>query len=451
MAVQKIATDVALKPIVLPTAHSDVEAVVSALATALSLPRDVFAEAESIEVVWAGLPRLLARIPSDRRGAPLARMCAAVKIGLFDAALNYAWNETVASLRQKVRDFGLSTVASIKGADFEEVQLLQLQDSELLRLCNGLGLISTEGYTFLDQCRAIRNDFSVAHPSDGLVDEHQFNFFLSNCIKYAIANPIQIVGIDIKGLLGAVNGGRISGRHLTDLCDMISAGNTGQRDTLASMLHGIYCDPGKGQEPRLNSLDLAARFFGDLSVVGRAKIVEQHNKYMVAGDQARLQASIDFFQKVGLVRFLSDAQQQAMVSRAVDLLVSAHEGMNNFYNEPAFAERLAEIVRQTAVPEAVQEFFVQKLCYVAVGNRYGVSNAAWPYYISMVRNFTPNEVKFMIDVCYAFSPLNSKLKNYAECRKRLADLLRLIDLRSVPASSKDNFAQLCLLVGFVPP
>jgi hypothetical protein len=378
-------------------------------------------------------------------------MCAAVKIGLFDAALNYAWNETIASLRQKVRDFGLSTVASIKGADFEETNLLQLQDSELLRLCNGLGLISSEGYTFLDQCRAIRNDFSVAHPSDSLVDEHQFNFFLNNCIKYAIANPVQIVGIDIRGLLGAVNGSRISSRHLSDLCNMILSGNTNQRDTLASMLHGIYCDPGKGQEPRLNSLDLAAKFFDDLSISGRAKIVEQHNKYMIAGDQSRLQASIDFFQKVGLVRFLSDAQQQAIVIRAVDLLVSAHEGMNNFYNEPAFADRLAEIVSQTAVPDAVQEYFVQKLCYVAVGNRYGVSHAAWPSYVSMVRNFTPNEVKYLIDVCFSFSPLNAKLKHYSECRKRLADLLSLIDLRSVPASSKDTFNQLCSLVGFVPP
>jgi len=53
---------------------------------------------------------------------------------------------------------------------FDEASLVDLKDAELLGLCLKLNLISDKDFFFLDQCRATRNSYSVAHPADGDVD-----------------------------------------------------------------------------------------------------------------------------------------------------------------------------------------------------------------------------------------------------------------------------------------
>jgi hypothetical protein len=70
-------------------------------------------------------------------------MCVAVSAGLFDGAMNYAWNAAILQLRTKVRNFGLPIVAQILQSDFEEKNLLELQDSRLLELSLKLNLVGS--------------------------------------------------------------------------------------------------------------------------------------------------------------------------------------------------------------------------------------------------------------------------------------------------------------------
>ena len=111
--------------------------------------------------------------------------------------------------------------------------------------------------------------------------------------------------------------------------------------------------------------------------------------------------------------------------------------MNNFYNEPPFAERLLELSRQSAVPETVQEQFVEVVVCCNVGNGYGVSNAATPSYDQIIKSFSPREIATMIRL--AISPDNSlgrRVANSSSCRERFKKNLGLIDLASVPSGVK---------------
>ena len=109
------------------------------------------ASAEEIEYAWRDLPRELQEIPNDLRGELIARMCVAVSTGLFDGAMNYAWNAAILQLRQKIRNFSLPVVAQIRQNDFEEKHLMELQDSRLLDLCLKLNIINEDGFFFLNQ------------------------------------------------------------------------------------------------------------------------------------------------------------------------------------------------------------------------------------------------------------------------------------------------------------
>jgi hypothetical protein len=114
----------------------------TALTDALGVDRGVLATDKQIEHAWINLPRLLARIPAEHRSETLVRMCVAVATGLFDSAINYAWNAAVLELREKVRRFGLGVVPQVIGQPFDEDALVDLNDADLLQLCLTLNLIS---------------------------------------------------------------------------------------------------------------------------------------------------------------------------------------------------------------------------------------------------------------------------------------------------------------------
>ena len=129
----------------LPTAESPVLAL---LTESLGVPREVLASDQEISHAWTELPRELVQIPSELRDELIVRMCVAVSSGLFDGAMNYCWNAAVLHLRTKVRKFGLPVVAQVKQRDFEEPELNELQDNQLLDLCLELNLIDEDGYFF---------------------------------------------------------------------------------------------------------------------------------------------------------------------------------------------------------------------------------------------------------------------------------------------------------------
>ena len=117
--------------------------------------------------------------------------------------------------------------------------------------------------------------------------------------------------------------------------------------------------------------------------------------------------------------------------------------MNNFYNEPPFAERLLEVTQQGAVPETIQDHFVQTVACCRVGNGYGVSNAAVPYYEEMIQSFSPREVAILIRAAVDnTSTIGRRVSNNGSCRRNLKTALGLIDPASVSNSVRADYDRL---------
>lgn len=418
----------------LPALPTTVSPQLEALATALGIPRTVLASDEEIEYAWQNLPRELRDIPPALRGELIARMCVAVSTGLFDGAMNYVWNAAILQLRTKVRNFGLPIVAQIIRRDFEEKHLLELQDSRLLELCLKLNLVNEEGYFFLDQCRNVRNNFSAAHPAIGNVNDREFTTFLNRCVRYALGDVSSPKGVDIGAFISAVSGVRFNANQKEVWVQRLTEAHDAQRQMLVSMVHGIYCDPNTSEPSRLNSLDLCNELKNGFTAALRSELVNKHSEYAAAGDEPRHTASLQFFEKLGLLTLLNESEQHAVFYRAIGRLWNAHNGMNNFYNEPPFVERLVELVNQGAVPETIQEDFVHVVVSCNVGNGYGVSWAAAPCYQKIIQSFSPREIATMIRLAdNKESTLAYRIANNSSCKERFKDTLALIDQSSVPS------------------
>jgi hypothetical protein len=162
------------------------------------------------------------------------------------------------------------------------------------------------------------------------------------------------------------------------------------------MVHGIYCDPNTSEPSRLNALEIGNALKGNFTSSLRSDLVNKHSEYAAKGDEPRHTASLQFFEKLGLLTLLNESEQHAVFYRAVERLWNVHNAMNNFYNEPPFAERLLELSRQGAVPETAQEQFVQVVACCNIGNGYGVCHAAAPSYEQIIHSFSPREIATMI-------------------------------------------------------
>jgi hypothetical protein len=80
------------------------------------------------------------------------------------------------------------------------------------------------------------------------------------------------------------------------------------------------------------------------------------------------------------------------IDTAIDALMTAHNGFDNFYNEPAPAQALEKLVGPEGdIPEAVSPKYVRAVVTPFLGNGYGVSDAAIPAYTRMIEGFGPRE------------------------------------------------------------
>ncbi|MCW5686557.1 MAG: hypothetical protein KIT85_19350 [Pseudolabrys sp.] len=423
----------------LPSSTGRAAQILDEITAALGVPRTILPSEQQINHAWSNLPRLLEKMPPQHRNETVVRMCVAVSAGLFDSAINYAWNAAVVELREKVRRFGLNVVHHVTGNKFDEAALLDLKDAELLAVCHKLNLVSEDGYFYLDQCRDIRNNFSAAHPSMGNLDEDEFVVFLSRCAKHALNKEHNPRGVDIHAFVAALKATRFNNEQLHTWIQRIEQTFEAQRDALFGTLHGIFCDPTSGEESRVNALSMCDPFRDKLSPKAQSELVDRHQGYRAQGDDVRSKASSQFFEKLGLLSLLGDGETHLIITTASANLMSVHNAMNNFYNEPPFAQRLAAISSQNRVPSSAQPTFVEAVVTCATGNPWGVSNAAMPSYQKMIKSFSPNEIAIMLNLTDSKTIVGERVRTQPRCHKTFAQLVALLAASSVPTPWKARY------------
>ena len=424
-----MANELTTPNVALPAVNGFTAPMLQALTDALGINRDVLATDAQIENAWQNLPQLLNSIPPEKRDEGIMRMCVAVASGLFDSAVNYAWNAAIIELREKVRQFGINIIPQIIDKAFDEKKLMDMQDSELLSLCLKLNLISETGYFMLDQCRDIRNNFSAAHPAVGTLDEYEFISFLNRCSRHALSEDQNATAVDIKEFMNAINAGGFTSEQLGIWCERNAQTFDAQREAVIKMLHGIYCDPSKEEHARVNAITICSEFVASFTPGIISELINQHQRYQAKGEQERFKASQAFFENLGQLGLLSETERHAMISAACKNLMGVHNAMNNFYNERPFAERLANLSTGHQIPETVRNEFVKAIVTCSVGNEYGTANSADVFYQNVIQGLSPKEVEIMLSLPDQQTVVGGRIKRAPRCREKFKQIVWLAPSR----------------------
>lgn len=175
---------------------------------------NLFVPVTEREKLVNNLRSVISQLPSSARNRSyyISKMVAAATVGLFDAAINYMWDELIGELRTRVANFDLNYFFDIAAGDNSSLRkqlkteddLSNIDDARLLRASRKIGLLTDVGFARLDHIRFMRNHASAAHPNQNSLSGFELIEFLETCIREVINQPIDNVAVDTGKLLANI-------------------------------------------------------------------------------------------------------------------------------------------------------------------------------------------------------------------------------------------------------
>lgn len=170
-----------------------------------------------------------------------------------------------------------------------------------------------------------------------------------------------------------------------------------QVNNLAAGFFGIYTQPDTTSQTRQNIHLLLPPLWGRVDEPMRRQFGVKYAKFLANNDQDRQQFARQFLELVEGISYIPDGIRAAEIEIAVQDLLSAHRGVNNFYSEPAFARQLQRVVGETGnIPPQVVEPYVLCLVEVFLTNGNGVAWNAEPIYLNLLDKLDPNQALIAI-------------------------------------------------------
>lgn len=343
--------------------------------------------------------------PEQRAKADyISKMIFAGSCGLFDAALNFLWNETVSELRRRVVNYDLDyfySVAEKSESRRKELKdaddLDKLADEKLLIGARELGLISDIGHRELDHIRFMRNYASAAHPNQNELDGIQLAAWLGTCIRHAMTLDVDVVVAEVKKLLSNIKTHRMDDEAVRDASAFFKNLSQQQADTLASGMFDAYTKPATPPETLDNIRRLWPNLWAHVSEPARHRVGFRLSSFKASGDGDQAERARQLIDLVGAAAYLAKEMREAEANAALDDLAGAHYDYGNFYSEPPIARKLAELVGQLgSVPDSLTGKYVLTLVKVFLTNGNGTAWNAEPYYTELIGKFDPDQASIAL-------------------------------------------------------
>jgi len=414
----------------------------------LNLPSDnVLVQVDERRKVILNLPdvvNLLSR-ESQRNAVYISKFVAACGAGLFDAALNFLWDETIANLREKVSRFDLEYFYSSVITDENRRSKLRtgqdlekLEDWELIRGCHLTGVLSDIGFKHLDYIRNMRNWASAAHPNQYQLTGLQLITWLETCIREVISKePVGPV-IEVKRLLNNIRTTSLTSNDVEPIIANIELLPEDLATSLLRTIFGMYTDPDMAANAK-NNIKLIARSVWSISPdETKYEIGLKYSTFAANAEIERKTLAHEFLTLVNGLSYLPQDTLAIEINEKINNLFSAHIGLNNFYNEPPHAKILKAYIPDTGkIPESVRKNYVKTIIMCRIGNGYGVSWAACGYYDALIDKFQEPEIKQVVFLVFD-NDVSSRLQ-FTDCARRYKEICQKLVGRTVNQRLQNAF------------
>lgn len=384
------------------------------------LPTDsIIVSSSDRHVLLKNTPDILGELNAEQlaRSPYISKMILAGAAGLFDAALSYLWDETITQLRDRVADFDVAYFFDLAEADPARRASLQtrddlskINDAALLDAAKKIQLISDIAHQQLTHINYMRNHASAAHPNVEKLTGLKLADWLQTCIREVMQLKTRPVVAEIGRLLHNVKAAALADAELKNAATFFGALPQEQANNLANGLFGIYTPPTADPHVLDNVRLVWPELWPFISEDTRRELGVKLARFRANADKDRADRAKELLELVdGGAAYLPESDRLVEIQETLDDLMRAHQGTNNFYNEPPVARRLRDVVgRHGEVPELLTAPYVATLVNVFLTNSYGVAWNAEPYYIELIKRFDGPQAAYALR-SFAFQSIIPKL------------------------------------------
>lgn len=397
--------------------------------------QSVFVGIEERAVMLSNVTGVLAPLTGDARGRSfyISKMIAAAAVGLFDAALNYLWDELVNELRRRVSGFDLSYFFDIAAGSTDlrkhlrtEDDLHRVDDANLLRAAREIGLLTDVGYQRLDHVRYMRNHASAAHPNQVTLTGLDLAQWLQICIREVITTPPDTVTATTGKLLANIKKDRLTETAVHDAAAFFDQLPPDRAATLANGLFGLYTATDRIPVVADNVRTLWPKLWPFVDEDTRHSFGLRHARASASADTNTADAARELLELAGGTAYLAQEVRARELSAALDSLMLAHQGRDNFYNEGPAAQRVADLAGDRGdIPATVQNQYLKTLVKTFLGNGYGVAWSAEDIYQQLLEQVDAHAAGRLLR-CFRDPEVASRLGSTAG-RAQWVKLLDILD------------------------
>lgn len=400
----------------------------------LQLPVDgILVTVDQRVTVLNNIEQVIVRIdaPDRQQSLYLSKFIASVGAGLFDAALNYLWDETILQIRKRVIQYDIdyffdNAVAGerrkrLKGED----DLINIGDYELIKGSKEIGLVSEIGFKHLEYINYMRNWVSAAHPNHNSITGLQLVGWLETCVNEVISLPISNITIEIKKLLSDVKSTMLTDDAIQDISTFFANLLQDQVNNLASGFYGIYTKTTTDSHSRLNINRLLPQLWGRVDEDVKASFGLKYGYYAANNFSVEKNLSREFLQIVSGESYIPEELKIPEIDAAIESLTAAHRGFNNFYNEPTFATQLQRIVGESQrLPRALNRKYVYAIVEAYLTNGNGVAKNAEPIYLQLLSGLNSDQANIAV-LSFIDTSISSRLQ-LALCAEKFRSVIEIV-------------------------
>lgn len=392
--------------------------------------------------VFSNIDYILSQIDPQlsQKSIYLSKFLAASASGLFDASLNYLWDETIIQLRKRVSQFDIeyfydNTVGGDRRKNFKnEDDLVKLQDSELINGAKEIELISDVGFKHLTFINYMRNWASAAHPNQTDITGLQLISWLETCIKEVISLPIPNGAIQIKKLLSNIRKEPINADNADEIGVFLTELSEEQSNSLAMAFFGIYTREDTDNKTRQNIKLLLPLLWKAIDEEIKNTFGIKYGYFSANHEIEQKKLARQFLEIVEGQKYIPDDLRIIEIQNSIRNLLNAHRGNNNFYNEPPFARELKRIVGvPPKIPKRINKQYVHTLVEVYLSNGNGIAWDAEPIYLELIQHFDSRQATIAL-LSFTTDQISSSLQ-ISLCKRKYLELLNYLRPKIANAST----------------
>ena len=416
----------------------------------VGLPTEkVLSSLDERKIAIANLSFIIDKMDSEltRESYYLSKFFVAVSTGLFDAALNYLWDETIKQLRIRVANGDIKYFYDVVISDERRKQfispkdLLKLDDFDLIKGALEIDLITQIGYRHLDFIRYMRNWASAAHPNQAKLTGLNLISWLEVCIKEVIATPPSSIRVKIDQLLANIKSEVIDDEQASVIIPFFTELSIEKADALAKGFFGIYIDEITSQQTRSNINNLAPELWQIIPEEVKSDFGIRYATFLANGDNQIKNEAKRFLEVVGGMSYLPDTAKTPIIKMCLENLMMAHNSFKNFYNEPSFARQLRAVVGDhDTIPTQMNFQYVKVIVAVFLTNGSGEVWEANPIYTELIKNFDIKQ-SFIALTSFMDESIRSKLQ-FPLCQEKFTEMIGYIESNVTSEGVLDLLAEI---------